>query len=65
MLEGYTENIIISFVDEYKKVKKHHQELNLTPMAPSDYESIGKNFSSIAKKHNMTVQTCYEDRNLV
>lgn len=65
LLEGYIETIIISFVDEYKNVREHQQELNLIPLENLDYEVIGKNFSTIAKKHNMTVQTCYENRNLV
>lgn len=49
MLEGYIETIIISFVDEYKNVREHQQELNLVPFKNSDYEAIGKNFSTIAK----------------
>lgn len=65
ILEGYTENIIISFVDEYKNVKNHSYELNLTSFKQTDYETIGKSFSSLAKRHKMTVQTCYEDKTLV
>ena len=65
LLEGYVNKIIISFLDEYKNVKRNKNILNYRELTDKDYETIGINFSNIAQKHNMTVQTCYEEHNLV
>lgn len=65
LLEGYVKNIIISFIDDYKNVKNNMKYLKIKPFTEEDYRQIGINFSSSAKKHNMVVQTCFEDRDLV
>lgn len=65
LLSGYVKQIIISFVDDYKNVRNNYQVLNIKTLEPSDYETIGKEFSKIAKSNNMTVQTCFEEENLV
>lgn len=65
LLDGYVKNIIISFVDTYKNVKNNMSILKLKKFTEEDYKSIGINFSNSALKHNMTVQTCFEKRNLV
>ena len=65
LLDGYTSHIIISFIDLYKNVKNNLKVLNLKPFEEDDYRKIGINFSMIAKKHNMTVQTCFEKPDLV
>ncbi len=64
LLNGYLRKIIVSFIDDYKNVRKNEKTLNFKPFTERDYELIGKNFSESAKKNNMTVQTCFEDRNL-
>ena len=64
-LDGYTNSIITSFVDDYKNVRNNKDILKLKDFTEDDYKQIGINFSKSAKKHNMTVQTCYEDNNLV
>lgn len=65
LLNGYTENIIVSFLDEYKNTKKNRVVLGYKYFKESDYEFIGNVFSKIAKDNNMTIRTCYEKRNLV
>lgn len=65
LLDGYVKNIIISFIDDYKNVRNNMKYLKITPFTEEDYKKIGINFSKSAKKHNMTVQTCFEDRDLV
>lgn len=65
LLDGYVKNIIISFIDDYKNVRNNMKYLRIKPFTDNDYKQIGINFSNSARKHNMTVQTCYEDRNLV
>lgn len=65
LLEGSCKHIIISFLDIYKNVLKNKDILNYQDFKEEDYKIIGLNFSKIAAKHGMTVQTCFEERNLV
>lgn len=64
-LDGYVKHIIISFVDDYKNVNNHKNDLKLKNITKEDLKEIGMNFSNSAKKHSMTVQTCFEEENLV
>ena len=64
-LNGYVKHIITSFVDDYKNVRKNMSVLKLKEFTDSDYEKIGKNFYKSAKENGMTVQTCFEEKNLV
>lgn len=65
LLDGYVKQFIISFMDDYKNVRKNSAVLKHRELKDTDYEKIGKNFSASARKHHMTVQTCFEKRNLV
>lgn len=64
LLEGYVNKIIISFLDDYKNVRKNEKIINFKEFTEDDYREIGINFSNSAKQHNMIVQTCFEQRNL-
>lgn len=65
LLEGSCKHIIVSFLDIYKNVLKNKDILNYQDFKDEDYKIIGRNFSKIAASHGMTVQTCFEERNLV
>ncbi len=65
LLDGYVKHFIVSFIDDYKNVRKNANILQLREFMEEDFEQIGKHFSESARKHNMTVQTCFEERNLV
>ncbi len=65
LLDGYVKHIIVSFIDDYKNVRKNMAILKYREFNDADYRFIGENFSHIAKEHNMTVQTCFEDHTLV
>lgn len=65
LLNGSVNKIIVSFIDDYKNVRKNEKSLKYRPFTENDYKVIGKNFSKIAKENNMTVQTCFEERNLM
>ena len=65
LLNGYVKRIIISFLDEYKNVKENRNILKYKTLTYNDYKLIGENFSKIASNNGMTVQTCFEDMNLV
>lgn len=64
LLNGYVKNIIVSFIDDYKNVRRNYNVLKYRKFEESDYEEIGISFSSSVKRYGMTVQTCFEDRNL-
>jgi len=65
LLDGYINKFIVSFIDDYKNVRKNINILKYKQPTEEDYKKIGLNFSKIANKHNMTVQTCAEKRNLL
>lgn len=65
LLNGYVKHFIISFIDDYKNVRKNKNIINYKELSDDDYKQIGINFSKSAKENGMTVQTCFEDRNLV
>ncbi len=63
-LDGYVEKIIVSFVDVYKNVRFHQQELQCRSIGSEDMEKIGLSFAQLAAKHHMSVQTCFEKQDL-
>lgn len=65
LLNGYVKHIIISFIDDYKNVRNNINSLKIKELTELDYKTIGLNFSKSAKENNMTVQTCFEDKNLI
>lgn len=65
LLDGYVNKIIVSFIDEYKNVRNNEKTICYRALTEEDYKAIGTCFSESARNHNMTVQTCFEDRNLV
>lgn len=64
-LSGYINKIIVSFIDDYKNVRKNMASINYREFTNNDYKEIGLSFSKSAKKYNMTVQTCFEENNLI
>ena len=64
LLKGYVKTIIVSFIDNYKNVRKNLPHLKYRSFTEEDYKLIGENFSKIAKDNNMVIQTCFEERNL-
>lgn len=64
-LDGYVSHIVVSFLDHYKNVDKHKEELSFLDFTDKDYEEIGLSFSESARSHGMSVQTCCEEHHLV
>ena len=60
LLDGYVSHIIISFIDDYKNVRKNRKVLRIKNFTNEDFREIGLSFSNSARMHNMTVQTCSE-----
>lgn len=65
LFAGCTNHIIISFIDDYKNVRRNMNSLKIIPFTKEDYKEIGVNFSRIASKYNITCQTCFEEETLV
>lgn len=61
LLKNDVNHIIISFLDEYKNVKSNYKYLKYKKINENDIKILAKNFSDIAKKNNLTIQTCLED----
>ncbi|MFD3157264.1 DUF1848 domain-containing protein [Haloimpatiens sp. FM7330] len=59
-LEGYTEKCVISFIDEYKKIRENSNILNLRNITNEDMKEIGKKLVKIANKYNIIIETCAE-----
>ena len=59
-LEGYVSHIIVSFIDDYKNVRKNMNVLRIKNFTNEDFKTLGLAFSEIARTYNMTVQTCSE-----
>ena len=57
-LEGYTETVVISFIDLYQKVRKNFPEAR--QVARADRIALGKAIIEIAADHGMTVKPCAE-----
>ena len=64
LLKGYTNKIIISFIDDYKNVRKNMNVLRIIPFKENDFKEIGLSFSKSASENDMTVSTCAEKRDL-
>ena len=64
LLDGYTNSIIVSFMDRYKNVERNYKILRPREFKEEDYKQIGLNFKRIADEHHMSVQTCAEEHDL-
>lgn len=64
LLESYVKQIIVSFIDEYKNVRRNEKIIRYRKFSENDYKMIGTSFSKSARKYGMTVQTCFEENNL-
>lgn len=57
-LEGYTETVVISFIDLYQKVRRNFPEVR--EVGKTDRLELGKEIIRIAAAHGMTVKPCAE-----
>lgn len=59
-LKDYTNKIVISFLDDYKKISKNMKKHNVYDITFDDMNILAENFSSIAKSHNIILESCAE-----
>ena len=61
-LNGYTEDVTISFLDLYDKVKRNAPDIR--PPTGEEQIIIAKEFVKIGKENNMIIHGCCENHNL-
>jgi len=59
-LRGYTDKVIISFVDMYAKIATNMRELNIVPLKYDDMIFIGMKLKEIADNYNLKIESCAE-----
>jgi len=62
-LADYTESVVISFMDDYRKISSNMKMLKVKEITEADMTKIADNFSKITKQHNLKLMTCAEQIN--
>ena len=57
-LDGFTDRVVISFIDLYEKTKRNFPEARSVPF--KDQRDLAKSLVGIFAPHNITVQSCFE-----
>lgn len=63
-LRGYTDKVVISFVDLYAKTKKNMQGMNMVHFGKHRLEEFASKLSQIAGENNMKIAACAESMDL-
>jgi DNA repair photolyase len=64
ILNGYTEKVIFSFIDFYKRITKNVKLINVNEITTEEKNIIAEKFSQIAKENHFSIDTCAEDIDL-
>lgn len=63
-LNGYTDKVVISFVDLYAKTKRNTEKLNIRCPSKEDMFKIAIEMAQIAASNRMTIESCAEHTDL-
>lgn len=63
-LRGYTDKVIISFIDLYPKIAHSMRENNIRELCVSQKETLAETMSAAAHDNKMEIDTCAEDIDL-
>ncbi|ACD90244.1 Domain of unknown function DUF1848 [Chlorobium limicola DSM 245] len=63
-LEGYTERCIISFLDDYRKIRNRMRDIGYFIPGVDEMEELAVRFSGTAGKHGIGLYTCGHDIDL-
>jgi DNA repair photolyase len=61
ILKGYTEKIIFSFIDFYKRITENIRMINANKITIDEKNIVAEKFSQIARENNLSIDTCAED----
>jgi hypothetical protein len=59
-LSGYTERVIFSFVDYYRKISAEYKKNNLREISDEEKSILAENFSRSAKENHLAISACAE-----
>lgn len=63
-LAGYTERVVISFLDFYTKTQRNMGALGIKNLSDEELISLAGKLAQIASKHHLTIETCAEKMDL-
>ncbi len=63
-LKGYTEKVVISFVDFYAKTLRNTKDLYIKSLSREEMREIAEGMAQIAKNCGLVIETCAEQINL-
>lgn len=64
ILKGFTHKVVISYMDDYRKVSKNMKGFNIKELSEQDMYEIAKGFSDIAKANGLIIESCAEEIDL-
>lgn len=64
-LNGYTDKVIISFMDNYAKTKRNTKDLILHEITNDDMIYLASNLAEIANVNGMLIESCAENIDLI
>lgn len=59
-LGRYTNRVVISFIDNYKKIATNMKTIEAQKFNETSIRSIAKGFSEVAQNHSLKIETCAE-----
>ena len=60
-LSGYTERVIISFVDLYTKTQRNTADLKIQEITKEKMIELANRMAEVAKKYSLIIETCAEE----
>lgn len=63
-LRGYTEKVVISFIDMYTKIANNMKSLDILPLEKNDMIILAKDLKKLADTYNLAIETCAEQIDL-
>lgn len=60
-LKGFITEIIFSFMDNYKNVRKYYLNMNCHEPKPEEYIKLAEGFKVLEEKYKIHLKTCLED----
>lgn len=63
-LQGYTERVIISFMDFYAKTRRNTEGLGIRPMEEEEMRILAEGLATIAREYGLFISTCAEEIDL-
>lgn len=64
-LEGYTERVVVSFVDIYAKIRRNAAAYSIRETTESDMFSLAGEMARIAADHHLRIESCAEQAELL